>query len=127
MNRAGAPALPPEFSRSIAIAQLRVRMSLAGRSSSMTRFMERLPGAMIIANRFPMLPKHPRRTKAERYISQIPREKIVCRLGENAAADRFTESDVEPWITPSARVNSAARGLYSKIAAKLGGADEQRT
>lgn len=87
--------------------------------------LEQLPGAMIVVNRFPMVPKHPRRAKAERYIAQLPRERILCRLGESVAADRFTESDTGAWGTPSARVNSAARGLYGKISAKLGGGDEQ--
>ncbi len=66
-----------------------------------------------------MTPKHPRRPKAEAYIARLPAKRILCRLGESAAADRFTESDAAPWVTPSARVNSAARSLYSRIAARL--------
>ena len=40
-------------------------------------------------------------------------------LGESAAADRFTEPDIEPWNTPSTRVNNAARALYRKITDRL--------
>lgn len=82
-----------------------------------------LPGAWIVVNRFPMLPKHPRRRKAEAYLSVIPRERIICRLGESAAVDRLTESDTEthPWVTPPTRVLSAARTFYSIVYAKLSG------
>jgi hypothetical protein len=67
----------------------------------------------------PTLPKHPRRPKAEAYIAQLPRERVLCRLGESVAADRFTESDRAPWTTPSARVTTAARALYRRIADQL--------
>lgn len=77
-----------------------------------------LPGSLVIVNRWPM-PKHPRRAKAEAYIAQIPADRILCRLGESSAADRFSESDRAPWTTPSARVNSAARRLYQRVAAQL--------
>ena len=78
-----------------------------------------LPEAWIVVNRFPMVPKHPRRAKADAYLAQLPRARILCRLGESAAADRFTESDRAPWTTPSTRVSNAARALYGKIAARL--------
>ena len=85
--------------------------------------LERLPEALVVVNRFPTTPKHPRRPKAEAYIAQIPRERVLCRLGESAAADRFTESDSDarPWTTPSTRVASAARALYLRVQARLGG------
>ncbi len=79
-----------------------------------------LPGAWLVVNRWPMLPKHPRRPKADAYTAQLPRERILCRLGESAAADRFTEPDREPWTTPSTRVTSAARALYLRVADQLG-------
>ena len=79
-----------------------------------------LPDAWLIVNRWPTLPKHPRRPKAEAYIAQLPRERVLCRLGESAAADRFTESDRDPWIAPNTRVTSAARALYLRVAAHLG-------
>jgi hypothetical protein len=82
--------------------------------------LQALPGAWIVVNRWPMTPKHPRRAKAEAYIAQLPAERILCRLGESAAADRFTESDASPWETPSSRVNNAARALCSRIKATLG-------
>jgi chromosome partitioning protein len=78
-----------------------------------------LPAAWLIINRWPTLPKHPRRPKAEAYIAQLPAERILCRLGESVAADRFTEPDLKPWTTPSARVNSAARAIYRRIADQL--------
>ena len=78
-----------------------------------------LPDAWLIVNRWPMVPKHPRRPKAEAYLAQLPRGRILCRLGESAAADRFTESDAAPWATPSARVTGAARALYRRIAERL--------
>jgi hypothetical protein len=78
-----------------------------------------LPDAWLIVNRWPMVPKHPRRPKAEAYLAQLPRERILCRLGESAAADRFTESDAGPWTGPSTRVNDAARALYRRIADRL--------
>jgi MinD superfamily P-loop ATPase len=84
---------------------------------------ERLSGSLIVVNHWPM-PKHPRRQKAERYISQIPSERILLKLGEGASADRFTESDLEPWQTPPARVNSAARALYSRVAQHLSRAEK---
>ena len=82
-----------------------------------------LPGALVVVNRFPMLPKHPRRRKAEAYLSVIPRDRILCRLGESAAVDRLTESDTEThlWVTPPTRVLSAARAFYSIVYAKLSG------
>jgi hypothetical protein len=43
----------------------------------------------------------------------------LCRLGESVAADRFTESDRAPWTSPSARVTTAARALYRRIADQL--------
>ena len=81
--------------------------------------LEQLPGAWIIVNRFPMLPKHPRRSKAEAYLAQLPSERILCRLGESVAADHFTESDHRPWTTPSPRVSNAARALYRRIHSQL--------
>jgi hypothetical protein len=80
-----------------------------------------LPGAWVVVNRWPMLPKHPRRKKAEVYIGQIPRDRILCRLGESAAADRLTESDTDerPWITPPARVTHAARLFYRAVNSHL--------
>ena len=78
-----------------------------------------LPDSWLVVNRWPMTPKHPRRPKAEAYLARLPAGRILCRLGESAAADRFTESDTAPWVTPSARVNSAARSLYSRVAARL--------
>lgn len=66
-----------------------------------------------------MTPKHPRRAKAEAYIAQLPTERILCRLGESASADRFTESDASSWETPSSRVNNAARSLYVRVKAAL--------
>jgi len=84
------------------------------------RDLERLPNAWIIVNRFPLTLGHRRRPKAEAYIAQLPRERILCRLGESAAADRFTEPDIRPWSTPPTRVNNAARALYRKVIDKLG-------
>lgn len=81
--------------------------------------LEQIPDAWLIVNRWPTLPKHPRRPKAEAYIAQLPRERVLCRLGESVAADRFTESDRAPWTTPSARVTTAARALYRRIADQL--------
>jgi len=81
--------------------------------------LEVLPRSWIVINRWPMTPKHPRRAKAAAYIAQLPTERILCRLGESAAADRFTESDLSPWETPSSRVNSAARAMYSHVKAAL--------
>ncbi len=78
-----------------------------------------LPDSWLVVNRWPMTPKHPRRPKAEAYIARLPAGRILCRLGESAAADRFTESDTTPWITPSPRVNGAARSLYSRVAGRL--------
>lgn len=82
-----------------------------------------LPGAWVILNRFPLLPMHPRRPKAEAYIAPLPQDRILCRLGESAAVDRLTESDTEmhPWVTPPTRVLSATRKLYSIVYAKLSG------
>ena len=74
-----------------------------------------IPDAFLIVNRWPMLPKHPRRPKAEAYIAQLPHERILCRLGESIAADRLTESDVQPWKTPHTRVSNAARALYRRV------------
>lgn len=81
----------------------------------------RLPAALVVVNRFPTMPKHPRRAKAEAYIAQLPRERVLCRLGESAAADRFTESDTDahPWPVPSTRVSSAARALYLRVRERL--------
>jgi hypothetical protein len=81
--------------------------------------LEQIPAAWLIVNRWPTLPKHPRRPKAEAYIAQLPRERVLCRLGESVAADRFTESDRAPWTSPSARVTTAARALYRRIADQL--------
>lgn len=81
----------------------------------------RLPGAWVVINRFPMLPKHPRRQKAEDYIQQLPAARTLCRLGESVAADRFTESDRQPWTTPGTRVNNAARALYRRVEQSLAG------
>jgi len=81
--------------------------------------LERLPTAYLIINHWPSSPKHPRRHKAAAYIAQLPQDRIICRLGESAAADRFTEPDLEPWSTPSTRVNNAARALYWKIKDRL--------
>lgn len=78
-----------------------------------------LPDAWLIVNRWPILPKHPRRPKAEAYIAQLPAERVLCRLGESVAADRFTESDTVSWRTPSPKVNNTARSLYSRVAARL--------
>lgn len=78
-----------------------------------------LPGAWIVVNRWPTLPKHPRRAKAEAYLAQLPPARILCRLGESVAAERFTESDATPWTTPSTRVTTAARALYGRIAKQL--------
>lgn len=94
--------------------------------------LEQLPGAWLIINRWPMLPKHPRRAKAEAYIAQLPRERILCRLGESAAVDRFTESDRALWTHPSQRVTNAARRLYlattrERLASKEGSAYEKLT
>lgn len=79
-----------------------------------------LPGAWLVVNRWPMLPKHPRRPKADAYTAQLPRERILCRLGESAAADRFTEPDREPWTTPRTRVISAARACICASPTSLG-------
>lgn len=81
--------------------------------------LETLPDAHLVINRWPMTPKHPRRAKAEAYIAQLPLERILCRLGESASADRFTEPDATSWETPSSRVNTAARTLYSRVKAAL--------
>jgi hypothetical protein len=81
--------------------------------------LDALPGSKVVVNRWPMTPKHPRRAKAEAYIAQLPAERILCRLGESAAADRFTESDATPWETPSPRVNGAARALYVRVKAAV--------
>lgn len=81
--------------------------------------LDAMPGAWIIVNRWPMTPGHARRRKAEGYIGQLPAERILCRLGESASADRFSESDVAPWRTPSPRVNSAARRLFARVAMQL--------
>lgn len=80
-----------------------------------------LPGAWVVLNRWPTLPKHPRRAKAEAYIAPLPRERILCRLGESAAADRLTESDTDehPWTTPPFRVTNAARMFYRTVSAHL--------
>jgi hypothetical protein len=76
-----------------------------------------LPGAWIVVNRWPMVPKHPRRAKAAAYIAQLPVDRILCRLGESAAADRLTESDTEehPWGALPPRVTHAARSFYSAV------------
>ena len=81
--------------------------------------LERMPGSFVVVNRFPTLPKHPRRGKAEEYIRQIPLERILCFLGDTAAADRFTESDRQPWITPTTRVNNTARAFHLGVIKKL--------
>lgn len=81
----------------------------------------RLPGSWVVVNRFPIVPKHPRRQKAEDYIKQLPAERILCRLGESVAADRLTESDRRPWTTPSTRVSNAARELYQRVTRSLAG------
>ncbi len=84
----------------------------------------RLPAAWVVVNRFPMTPKHPRRPKAEAYLMPLPRERILCRLGESVAADRLTESDSEthPWLTPPTRVVAAARALFQRVHRHLEGA-----
>ena len=88
---------------------------IGGQDASMALVdLQLLPDAWIVLNRFPM-PKHPRRAKAEAYIAQLPQERILCRLGESVAADRFTESDHQPWTTPSTRVSNAARELYRRV------------
>jgi hypothetical protein len=83
--------------------------------------LEALPGAWIVVNKWPMLPKHPRRPKAEAYIAALPVDRILCRLGESAAADRLTESDTEehPWGALPARVTHAARLFYSAVSYRL--------
>jgi hypothetical protein len=81
--------------------------------------LDRMPGSWVIVNRFPTVPKHPRRAKADAYIAQLPLERIVCFLGDSAAADRFTESDKEPWTTPSTRVNNTARAFHLGVIQKL--------
>jgi len=81
--------------------------------------LERMPEAMVVINRFPTVPKHPRRAKAEAYIQQIPLERILCFLGDTAAADRFTESDKAPWTTPATRVNNTSRAFHHGVIQKL--------
>ncbi|HYN76361.1 MAG TPA: hypothetical protein VES73_01040, partial [Lamprocystis sp. (in: g-proteobacteria)] len=49
--------------------------------------LEQIPAAWLIVNRWPTLPKHPRRPKAEAYIAQLPRERILCRMGECGFTD----------------------------------------
>lgn len=80
-----------------------------------------LPGAWIVVNRWPMLPRHPRRPKAEAYIAQIPRDRILCRLAESAALDRLTESDSDgrPWSALPFRVKHGARLFYRAVNARL--------
>ena len=80
-----------------------------------------LPGSWIVINRWPMVPLHPRRPKAAAYIAQLPVDRILCRLGESAAADRLTESDTEehPWGALPTRVNHAARLFYSAVSYRL--------
>lgn len=80
-----------------------------------------LPGSWIVINRWPMVPKHPRRPKAAAYIAQLPVDRILCRLGESAAADRLTESDTEehPWGALPTRVNHAARLFYNVVSYRL--------
>lgn len=89
--------------------------------------LEALPGAWIVINRWPMLPLHPRRPKAAAYIAQLPVDRILCRLGESAAADRLTESDSEehPWAALPTRVTHAARQFYSAVSDRLRRAELQ--
>ena len=83
--------------------------------------LETLPGAWIVITRWPMVPKHPRRPKASQYIAQLPAGRILCRLGESAAADRLTESDTEerPWGAIPTRVTHAARIFYGAVSYRL--------
>jgi MinD superfamily P-loop ATPase len=81
--------------------------------------LERMPGSWVVVNRFPTVPKHPRRAKADAYIAQLPLDRILCFLGETAAADRFTESDRQSWTTPSTRVNNTARAFHFGVIQKL--------
>lgn len=80
-----------------------------------------LPKAWVVINRWPTLPKHPRRPKAAAYIAQLPAGRILCRLGESAAADRLTESDTEerPWAALPTRVTHAARLFYGAVSYRL--------